>query len=177
MVKHLPTIRETRVWSLDQEDPLEKEMATHSSTLSWKIPWTEEPGRLQSMGSKRVGHDWETSLFTFTMLTTVSIYEHRLCFHLFRSSLISFSTVFYFSEYKSYTPLDRFIPKYFTLFWCYYRWHCFINFILDYLNAIIQLNFVCYSCKLQPCLLNLLIIQFPNICLRIFYIQDHVFCE
>ena len=57
MVKHLPTIRETRVCSLDQEDPLEKEMATHSSTLSWKIPWTEEPGRLQSMGSKRVGHD------------------------------------------------------------------------------------------------------------------------
>ena len=44
------------------EDPLEKEMATHSSTLGWKIPWTEEPGRLQSMGSQRVGHDWATSL-------------------------------------------------------------------------------------------------------------------
>ena len=80
-----------------------------------------------------------------------------MCFHLFRSSLISFSTVFYFSAYKSYTPLDRFIPKYFTLFRCYYKWSCFINFILDYLNAIIQLNFVCYSCKLQPCLLNLFI--------------------
>ena len=48
--------------SLGQEDPLEKEMATHSSTLAWKIPWTEEPGRLQSMGSKRVGHDWATKL-------------------------------------------------------------------------------------------------------------------
>ena len=46
-----------RVGSLDQEDPLEKEMATHSSTLAWKIPWMEEPGRLQSMGSQRVGHD------------------------------------------------------------------------------------------------------------------------
>ena len=55
-VKHLPTMRETRVQSLGQEDPLEKEMATHSSTLAWKIPWTEEPGRLQSMGSQRVGH-------------------------------------------------------------------------------------------------------------------------
>ena len=56
-VKHLPTIQETRVQSLGEEDPLEKEMAPHSSTLAWKIPWTEEPGRLQSMGSHRVGHD------------------------------------------------------------------------------------------------------------------------
>ena len=57
MVKHLPTMRETVVRSLGREDPLEKEIATHSSTLAWKIPWTEEPGRLQSMESKRVGHD------------------------------------------------------------------------------------------------------------------------
>ena len=57
MVKCLPTMRETRVQSLGREDPLEKEIATHSSTLAWKIPWTEEPGRLQSMGSLRVGHD------------------------------------------------------------------------------------------------------------------------
>ena len=57
MVKHLPTMPETWVRSLGQEDPLEKEMATHSSTLAWKIPWTEKPGRPQSMGSQRVGHD------------------------------------------------------------------------------------------------------------------------
>ena len=56
-IKHLPAMRETWVRSLGQEDPLEKEMATHSSTLAWKIPWTEEPGRLQSMGSQRDGHD------------------------------------------------------------------------------------------------------------------------
>ena len=56
-VKHLPAIWETRVRSLGQEGPLEKEMATLSSTLAWKIPQTEEPGRLQSMGSQRVGHD------------------------------------------------------------------------------------------------------------------------
>ena len=55
-------MQETRVRSLDWEDPLEKEMATHSSILAWKIPWTEEPGRLQSMGLKRVRHDWATSL-------------------------------------------------------------------------------------------------------------------
>ena len=57
MVKCLPRMRKMQVRSLGQEDPLEKEMATHSSTLAWKIPWTEEPGRQQSMGSHRVGHD------------------------------------------------------------------------------------------------------------------------
>ena len=56
-VKCLPTMWETWVQSLGREDPLEKEMATHSSTLAWKIPWTEECGRLQSMGLQRVGHD------------------------------------------------------------------------------------------------------------------------
>ena len=56
-IKRLPTMRETWVQSLGQEDILEKEMEPHSSTLAWKIPWTEEPGRLQSMGSQRVGHD------------------------------------------------------------------------------------------------------------------------
>ena len=57
MVRHLPTMQETWVQSLGWEDLLEKEMATHSSILAWKTPWTEEPGRLKSMGLQRVGHD------------------------------------------------------------------------------------------------------------------------
>ena len=56
-VKQLPTMRETQVRSLGREDPLEKEMATRSSILAWKIPWTEDPGRLQSMASQRVRHE------------------------------------------------------------------------------------------------------------------------
>ena len=56
-VKRLPTVQETWVRTLGQEDPLEKEMATHSSTFAWKIPWTEERSRLQSMGLQRIGHD------------------------------------------------------------------------------------------------------------------------
>ena len=56
-LKRLPAMRETGVRSLGQEDPLEKAMATHSSTLAWKIPWMEEPGRLQSMGSQRVRYN------------------------------------------------------------------------------------------------------------------------
>ena len=62
MVNNLPAMQETWVWYLGQEDPLEKEMATHSSTLGWKIPWMEKPGGLQSMGLQRIGHDWATSL-------------------------------------------------------------------------------------------------------------------
>ena len=65
MVKRLPAMRETWVRFLGREDPLEKEMAIHSSILAWKIPWMEEPDRLQSMGSQRVGHD-----FTFTLTLT-----------------------------------------------------------------------------------------------------------
>ena len=61
-LKRLTATQETWVRSLCWEDPLEKEMATHSSTLAWRIPWTEEPGGLQSTGSQRVGHDWATSL-------------------------------------------------------------------------------------------------------------------
>ena len=62
-IDHLPAMQETWVRSLGQEDPLEEEMATHSSILAWRIPWTEEPVGPQSIGSQRVGHDLATSLF------------------------------------------------------------------------------------------------------------------
>ena len=62
-VKNLPAVQETQVRSLGQENPLEKEMATHSSILAWKISWTEEPGGLQSMGSQTVEHDWVTNTY------------------------------------------------------------------------------------------------------------------
>ena len=64
-LKHLPPMWETQVRSLGREDPLEKEMVTHSSILAWRIPWAEKPGKLQSMGSQRLGHDWATSLRLF----------------------------------------------------------------------------------------------------------------
>ena len=67
MVKNLPTRQENWVQSLGQEDPLEKSMATHSSILAWRIPWTEEPGGLQSKGSQRVRHDRVTNTFTFKL--------------------------------------------------------------------------------------------------------------
>ena len=57
MIKNLPAMQETQVQSLSREDPLERDMATHSSILAWKVPWTEEPDGLQTMGSQRVGHE------------------------------------------------------------------------------------------------------------------------
>ena len=63
MVRNPPTMWETQVWSLGQEDPLEEGMETHSSITAWRIPWTEELGRLQSMGLQRVRHDWATNTF------------------------------------------------------------------------------------------------------------------
>ena len=62
LVKNLPAMQETQVWFLGQEDPLEKEMAIHSSILAWKIPWTEESGGLQFLGLQRVRHNWATEL-------------------------------------------------------------------------------------------------------------------
>ena len=64
MVKNLPATWEIWVWSLGQEDPLEKELATYSSVLAWRIPWTEEPGGLQSTGSQRIGYNWMTNTHT-----------------------------------------------------------------------------------------------------------------
>ena len=96
-VKRLPAMQETWVQSLGQKDPLEKEMAPHSSTLAWKIPRTEEPGRLQSMGSQRVGHDWAISLSFFTWyvlfvgksLTYVSLFK---CY-CYLSHLVSYAWI------------------------------------------------------------------------------------
>ena len=70
-VKRLSTMWETWVRALGWEDPLEKQMAIYCSTIAWKIPWSEEPGRLQSMGSQRVGHDYATSLWAFLVAQRV----------------------------------------------------------------------------------------------------------
>ena len=77
-LKRLPAMWEMWVQSLGREDPLEKEMATHSSILAWRIPWMEEPGGLQSTGSQRVGHDWATSLTHSQGCTTITtIWKHQ----------------------------------------------------------------------------------------------------
>ena len=86
MVKRLPAMWEAQVQSLGREDPLEKGMAIHSSTIAWRIPWTEEPGRLQSMGSQRVGHDWATSLIALFIIYWLFFISSR--------SLLNLSCIF-----------------------------------------------------------------------------------
>ena len=76
MVKNLPAIQETQVWSLGWEDPLAKGTATYSTILAWRIPWTEEPGGLRSMGLQRAGYDWAT--FTHTCPSQLALLWHFL---------------------------------------------------------------------------------------------------
>ena len=88
MVKNLLEMWETRMQFLGQEDPLERSVATHSSIFAWRIPWTEEPGRLQSRGSQRVTHDWATNTFTYkdshrvasSCLWISELWSANLCF-------------------------------------------------------------------------------------------------
>ena len=89
VVKCLPTMRETWVQSLCWEDPLKKEIATHSSTLAWKTPWTEEPGRLQTMESQRVEHDWATSLSLLLEIVPFIDLKMFLCLLIFFSHLFN----------------------------------------------------------------------------------------
>ena len=79
LIKNSPAMWEIWLRSLGWEDPLEKEMATHSSMLAWRIPWTEEPGGLQSTGSQRVRHGWATNTFSFTSLKTTQGVRLELC--------------------------------------------------------------------------------------------------
>ena len=80
-VKNLHEMQEIQVWSLGQENPLEEGMATHSSFLAWRIPWTEEPGGLQSMESQRVGHNWETFTHSLSILWNNYIFSLLILFN------------------------------------------------------------------------------------------------
>ena len=95
MVKHLPAMRETRVRFLGREDPLQKEMVIHSSTLAWEIPWMEEPDRLQSMGLQRVRHDWVTSL-------TDNNFEEQFICDLGNWDFLTLTQIWQFGEFYSF---------------------------------------------------------------------------
>ena len=134
-VKSPPAMQVTRVQFLGQEDPLEKGMATHSSVLVWRIPWTEEPGGLQSMGSKRVGHDWVTSTFPFYLfyiwqcaslhlflvrLFTVVNYTLHKIYHMNHTcvySSVAVSNAITLGNIKSlFEPFSSIMPP---IMWCY----------------------------------------------------------
>ena len=147
MVKCRPAMQETRVQSLSWEDPLEKETATHSSTLAWKIPWIEEPGRLQSKRSQRVGHNRATSLsfathrfnlpieslsFDSPMLNfdfVIEMLSHcqSSTLHLIQLSslLLSLSLSFFFFGYSAFHVAPWFCYQGWNL--CPQKWNCSLN--------------------------------------------------
>ena len=131
-VKHLPAMWKIHVRYLGWEDPLEKEMATHSSTLAWKIPWTEEPGGLQSMGSQTVGHDWATSLSFFpsktknyTVLLMRKYEEVKLVFKYWDLNTLKFNHIF-----TSKSSLEI-VPE--------------INCMKDFFLVNVKILFTCFS--------------------------------
>ena len=136
-VKRLSAMRETCIRFLGQEDPLEKEMATHSSTLAWKIPWMKEPGRLQSMGSQRVRHNWVTSLSLFFLSVYLNLWSivisspfinglSRLFLLLHQQSIsvsghVLINVTLYFSQNFSFihiSNLQRTLSIFFLYFMC-----------------------------------------------------------
>ena len=115
LVKNPPAIWETWVWSLDWKDPLEKGMATYSSILAWRIPWTKKSGKLQSMGWQRVRHDWATFTFTFQrcliywrkkihqrLLLNVNISQYSSRLHCFLSYIRVFSSLLSHTSTQNY---------------------------------------------------------------------------
>ena len=122
----------TWVWSLGREDPLQKEMAIHSSTIAWKIPWTEEPGRLQSMGSKRVGHDWATSLsqylFFCVWLISLSMFSRFIHFIVYIQIHCMYIQHFVLSALLINSRRVLLIPLDFSIYsYVIYKWRYFIS--------------------------------------------------
>ena len=119
MDKNLPAMRETQVWFLGQEDPLEKGMASHSSIPVWRIPWTEEPGGLQSMGSQRVRHNWVANIFTFIPVTLLGwdFFEkyHAAIFFSQKEEILIilklYSAHFTWQYWKPFSALNSFEPE------------------------------------------------------------------
>ena len=132
MVKNPPSIQETWVWSLGWEDPLEEGMATHSSIFAWRIPWTEEPGGLQSMGLQRVGHSWSD------LAHTHAADGHLGCFYFLVGSIVLH--FFFFSRLQTFS----WFPE---KFWPYPELH--------------STAFFCF-CFLLSCMLGRILVPWPG---------------
>ena len=131
-LKNLPAMRETRVQSLGQEDLLEKGMATHFGIHAWRISWTEEPGGLQSMGSQRVRHNWRTTAFTFSNMTTGDLRVGIMTFSVQCCNINSQPNIE--QEIWMIACLNnRYIIVYPTELWIYTTGPCdlFVTFVID----------------------------------------------
>ena len=112
VVTNLPAMQETWLWSLGQEDTLEKGMATHFSILAWRIPWTEEPGRLHSVGSQRVGHDWATNTTICFRHSDWVVWLSRvviMTFSIWSFYILGFKTMYVLTWFSQMDPFYYFL--------------------------------------------------------------------
>ena len=151
-LRHLPAMWETRLRSLGQEDPLEKEMATHSSIFAWRIPWMEEPGGLQFTGSQRAGHDWTESFITdMNILINISwfMWTHislgfYLCVKLKKFQIFLFHICSWEVHHQSISHFSFMLSNFFSgffqkcllsLFFCNFTtillWFFFLNYMFE----------------------------------------------
>ena len=150
-VKNLLAKQETQVWSLDQEDPLEKGMAPHSSILAWRISWTEEPGKLQSTGSQRVRHDWATNTHIHTCIFINincwwgSSQKVSLIISMWKSKFKEFLFICSFSLLKRAYPISAILenkaPHLFTLLitqWLPLKENSYRNLLLERQQSLIK---------------------------------------
>ena len=133
-------MQETWVWSLGWEYPLEKEIATHSSVLAWKFPWTEDAGRLQSMGMQRVGHDWATSLSLWKIcLFSFSVHFKTRLFR-FVAVVVCYWIVWVFIYFGYYLLSDILLFRFVAVVVCYWIVWVFIYFGYYLLSDILFRN-------------------------------------
>ena len=127
MIRSLLAVQETWVWSLGWEDPLEECMAIHSSVLSWRIPWTEKPGELQSMGSHRVGHDWATNTHTHARVDR-SIWGRKLWPWIKYDNFFLYSYIMFIARMHFYICSLIFLPQFFLTIMIYgMTWNTMIH--------------------------------------------------
>ena len=169
MAKCLPTMRETCVQSQDQEGLWEKEMATHSSILAWKIPWTEEPVRLQSMGSQRVGHDWAISLSLIVKNCLFYVSVHYVCMYLSINHLCIYESVSHLHIYVSMC-----LSMYPSV--SMYQLSTDLSNNHLYIYLCIYVAIICVSMYLCIHPLSMYLSIYPSLYLSIIYVSNYHLC-
>ena len=148
LVKNPPACRrhnETWVRPLGWEDPPEKQMAPHSSILAWKIPWTEEPGRLQSMGPQRVRHNWAYTTHTHIYCNCWNIWSYSWCHFCFLFPVLCFSRIPSIVGFISFFPLQCFLLKN-SLCYTLYFMEISLNTFTHILNLLVPVLYSCWIC-------------------------------
>ena len=163
MVNHLPTMQETWLRSLGREDPLEKEMATHPSFHAWEIPWTNEPGGLQSMGLKRVGHDWATSFH----LPSLNIWQLISAVVYFKLKTLKFNSTVKLNVIAPSPPHFILLMSHFTSFYLVYHLTNYCNHSYFYYFFLLTIILVYKWLNLYPYYVFIFPVRLVHLCVLV----------